>query len=225
VALVVLFLAAGLVALVVPFFAAGLVAVALLAGAFLAVDVFFAAAGALVEDFFAGALVAAGEAFLVAALVAGDFLAVLFPAGAFLAADFAAPAAFFGTVTVAFLAVLFAAPTALLAEVFFLAGVFFAVEVLPVDRVVAFFCAAGTCASWSVIVRRCRRSLSRTAGAVAPAHDLGNIAARYELIHETCAGVSHCPFSGPATAHSSACDRIRCTQRDSDQSRESSARR
>lgn len=186
-AVVLTFLAGFAVTALAVLFAAGaFLAVLLLTGAFLAVafavvvfaGLFFGA------DFFAAEILAAD------ALVAGAFFAVLLVAGAFLAVLFAvlfaapsvflaAPLAALETVAVVLFAVVFAAPTALRAgedEELFLAAVFLAGVVFALDVLAdGFFAAAGTCASWSVIARRSRRSLSRTAGPVAPAYDLDHI--------------------------------------------------
>jgi hypothetical protein len=171
------------------FFDATFLAGAFLAGAFLVGDFLTVLAlDAAAEVFFAATFLAG--AFFAVVLVAGDFLAVVLVAGAFLAvalvagdflAAFTALPAVLATVAVAFLVVLFAALTALPAGDFallLLVVVLLAAGFAAVDFVADFFCAAGTCASWSVIVRRGAGARCRTADTVAPACDLDNNKAR-----------------------------------------------
>ena len=199
---------------VAVFFAAAFVALAflvavLVAGAFFAVDfvtVFFAAA------FVAVAFLAVdlAGAFLAVVLVAGAFFAVDFEAGAFFAVE-----AFLVTVAVAFLAVLLAAPTALPAvdvDELFLPAAVLVDDDFVFDCVAAFFCAAGTCASWSVVLRQCRGSCRGRPVRSSPAYDLDNIARRDDPIRETCRRVSRCIGRGPRDiARASAMEFPLCT--------------
>ena len=204
---------------VAVFFAAVLVVAAflaavLVAGAFFAVD--------LVAVFFAAAFVAVAflavdlaGAFLAVVLVAGAFFADDFEAGAFLAVDLAALPAFLVTVAVAFLAVLLAAPTALPAvdvDELFLPAAVLVDDDFVFDCVAAFFCAAGTCASWSVVLRQCRGSCRGRPVRSSPAYDLDNIARRDDPIRETCRRVSRCIGRGPRdSARTSATEFSLCT--------------
>jgi len=197
------FLAATLAFLAGDFFAVDFVAVffaaVLVAGAFFAVDlvaVFFAAAFVPV----AFLAVDLAGAFLAVVLVTGAFFAVDFEAGAFFAVDLAVLPAFLVTVAVAFLAVLLAAPTALPAvdvDELFLPAAVLVDDDFVFDCVAAFFCAAGTCASWSVVLRQCRGSCRGRPVRSSPAYDLDNIARRDDPIRETCRRVSRCIGSGP----------------------------